>query len=230
MPTDISSAIGSVYSELGISTVSRDRGKSFYERIGKRVFDVSLAFFLLPVLVPIIFLLWVLVKRDGGAGFYAQPRIGKDGKAFRCWKIRTMVVDADRKLATFLARNPDAMDEWDAFHKLSDDPRITRVGAFLRQTSLDELPQIWNVIRGEMSFVGPRPVVRAEVRRYGSFRYTYLSMKPGITGVWQTSARNDVCFADRADFDNAYYNTMSVALDTKLVLKTALVVLNRTGV
>ena len=163
----------------------------FYSDAGKRMFDVILALLLLPVFAPVILILWSLVRRDGGPGFFGHTRVGQHGKPFKCWKIRSMVVDAENRLLTYLEANPIAAAEWECDHKLTDDPRINRLGRILRKTSLDELPQIWNVLRGEMSFVGPRPVVALELVKYGSSASAYLAQKPGITGVWQVSGRND---------------------------------------
>jgi exopolysaccharide production protein ExoY len=198
-------------------------------RITKRLFDIVLALLLLPVLVPVIFALWAVTRRDGGPGFFGHVRVGKNGKSFKCWKIRTMVVHAEARLQEHLAANPAAAEEWARDHKLTDDPRITRLGRFLRRSSLDELPQIWNVLKGEMSFVGPRPVTRVEMRKYGQFRTAYLSLKPGITGLWQISGRNDVTYDERVRMDVEYLQTMSILDDIRIILKTAGAVLDRTG-
>jgi lipopolysaccharide/colanic/teichoic acid biosynthesis glycosyltransferase len=152
-----------------------------------------------------------------------------DGKAFKCWKIRTMVHDAETRLRAHLKADPEAAAEWDRDRKLTNDPRITRLGQFLRRTSLDELPQIWNVLRGEMSFVGPRPIVRSELQKYGSFRGAYKTMKPGITGLWQVSGRNDVSYDERVKMDVEYMNNVSFLLDVQIILGTAGAVLSRTG-
>ncbi|ABG33315.1 exopolysaccharide biosynthesis protein [Roseobacter denitrificans] len=200
-----------------------------YKKAGKRVFDLVLALALMPVLVPLIAVLWVLTKRDGGSGFFGHRRVGRNGKVFRCWKLRTMVVDAETKLREHLRDNPAAAEEWARDHKLDDDPRITRLGRFLRKTSLDELPQIWNVIRGEMSFVGPRPIVRVELHKYGTHRPVYLSMTPGITGLWQVSGRNDVTYDERVNFDVEYAKDISLLTDLRLIAKTGLSVVGATG-
>ncbi|WP_051156047.1 sugar transferase [Salipiger mucosus] len=207
----------------------RRDSRTFYTLYAKRVFDLALAVALLPVLLPVITILWVMTARDGGPGFFGHRRIGQNGKVFRCWKIRTMVVDAEARLAEHLAANPEAAEEWERDHKLRDDPRITRLGAFLRATSLDELPQIWNVLKGEMSFVGPRPVVRDEMRKYGTSRTAYLAMKPGITGLWQVSGRNDVSYDERVRMDVDYVFDVSFFTDVRLMLLTGLSVIDRTG-
>lgn len=170
-----------------------------------------------------------MTTRDGGPGFFGHRRIGRNGEVFRCWKIRTMVVDAEARLAEHLASDPEAAAEWERDHKLRDDPRITRLGAFLRATSLDELPQIWNVLKGEMSFVGPRPVVRDEMRKYGAARTAYLAMKPGITGLWQVSGRNDVSYDERVAMDVEYVSSVSLLTDVRLILLTGLSIVDRTG-
>jgi lipopolysaccharide/colanic/teichoic acid biosynthesis glycosyltransferase len=190
-------------------------------RISKRVFDIVLSVVLLPVLLPVIAALWVLTRRDGGPGFFGHTRVGLNGRSFKCWKIRSMVVDAEPRLQAHLAENPEAAAEWARDHKLAEDPRITRLGNFLRRSSLDELPQIWNVLKGEMSFVGPRPVTRIEMRKYGHCRTAYLSLKPGITGLWQVSGRNEVSYDERVAMDVQYLQTMSIWTDIKIILKTA---------
>jgi len=140
-----------------------------------------------------------------------------------------MVPDAERKLVAYLSAHPDAADEWERTQKLTNDPRITPVGRFLRKTSLDELPQIWNVIMGDMSFVGPRPVTEGELDKYGMYANTYLSMKPGITGEWQVKGRSDGCYVKRREMDVAYSKEISMLKDIKLMLRTVLVVVRPTG-
>jgi len=201
----------------------------FYRNYAKRSFDLALAIALTPIVAPIIALLWLVAKMDGGSGFFGHTRIGKDSKGFRCWKIRTMVVNAPAKLAVYLENNPEAAKEWKRDHKLRCDPRITPVGDFLRRTSLDELPQLWNVFKGEMSFVGPRPIVQEELSRYGAASRNYLSVRPGITGLWQVSGRNDISYDERVDLDVAYIQNVSFLGDAKLILATANTVLKRTG-
>ncbi|WP_236045437.1 MULTISPECIES: sugar transferase [Pseudooceanicola] len=200
-----------------------------YTRFVKRVFDLVLALMLLPVLLPVIAVLWILIRRDGGPGFFGHRRLGHNGKSFRCWKIRTMVVDAEARLTQHLANNPEAAEEWKRDQKLTNDPRITKLGHLLRATSLDELPQIWNVLKGEMSFVGPRPITRDEIRRYGKSRVAYLSMRPGLTGLWQVSGRNDVTYDERVAMDVEYAKKASFLMDCKLLVKTFNAVLGQTG-
>ena len=218
-----SDAIARVY------PVSRHATPGLYAVFIKRPLDILMALLMLPILVPVIAALWLMVRRDGGHGFFGHMRVGRDGKAFRCWKMRSMVVDAEAKLASFLASNPKAAAEWARDHKLVNDPRITRIGAFLRRSSLDELPQIWNVLRGEMSFVGPRPVVADELARYGASKWVYLQGRPGITGLWQVSGRNDVSYDERVALDQRYGREMGFGLDIKIMAMTAGAVVYGTG-
>lgn len=203
--------------------------RSSYLRYGKRAFDIVFAVFLFPAVALVILTLWCVVRRDGGTGFFGHRRIGRDGVEFQCWKIRTMVVDAETRLQDLLATNLEVAREWALDQKLASDPRVTRFGAFLRASSLDELPQIWNVLKGEMSFVGPRPVMRDELKKYGPNRAAYLSLRPGITGLWQVSGRNDVSYDARVRFDVEYTARISLPMDLRLILGTANAVLNRTG-
>lgn len=205
------------------------RPRLLYRAIGKRVFDLVLGVILLPILMPVIAILWALVRLDGGPGFFGHHRVGQSGQGFRCWKIRTMAPDAETRLQELLARDPIAAAEWARDHKLTHDPRITRIGAFLRRTSLDELPQLWNVLRGQMSFVGPRPVTRDELRRYGAAAASYLSLRPGVTGMWQVSGRNEVSYAQRVAMDADYARRYGLWLDCAMILRTGGAVLLRTG-
>lgn len=203
--------------------------KNIYSQHLKRVFDFCLALVLVPVLLPIIAVLYIMIRSQGGAGFFAHERIGQGGRKFKCYKIRTMVPDAEARLAKYLAANPAAQTEWDRTQKLTDDPRVTKLGRFLRRTSLDELPQLWNVLRGDMSFVGPRPVTEPELQRYGIHKRAYLSLKPGITGVWQVEGRTNGCYDERLRMDKVYLEKISLMFDIRLILRTALVVVSPTG-
>lgn len=203
--------------------------KGIYARFGKRTFDIVLALLILPVVAPLVAVMWLTVRRDGGAGFFGHTRVGRNGRSFKCWKLRTMVSGAEGKLEAYLANNPDAAREWACSRKLKDDPRITRAGDFLRRTSLDELPQLWNVLRGEMSFVGPRPIVSEELDKYGPVAGTYLSQRPGITGLWQVSGRNDVSYAERVAMDLDYSKRTTFGFDVQLILRTGVSVLGGTG-
>lgn len=199
-------------------------------RVGKRIFDLVTTAVFAPVVLPLCLVLACLVKLDGGPALFGHIRIGKNGRAFKCWKLRTMVVGAEAALLEHLRNNPEAEKEWKANYKLKKDPRITRIGRILRKTSLDELPQFWNVIVGDMSLVGPRPVVRSELRKYGGMRPAYLLMKPGLTGLWQVSGRNKVSYEERAEMDADYMRTSSLLLDFRIILKTCVVMLQRTGI
>jgi lipopolysaccharide/colanic/teichoic acid biosynthesis glycosyltransferase len=198
-----------------------------YRDFGKRVLDLVLVLMAAPFVLPLVALLAAIVALDGGRPFYSQPRVGRGGREFRMWKLRSMVVDADRRLADHLAADPVARDEWDAMQKLRRDPRVTRFGRFLRKSSLDELPQLWNVLRGEMSLVGPRPMLPEQRALYPSA--VYYRMRPGITGYWQTSDRNRSTFAARALSDAAYERDLSLATDLRLLWRTVAVVLRGTG-
>ncbi len=211
------------------ATAVETNKNGFYISFGKRVFDLFLALLILPILAPVILVLAFLVRRDGGPSFFGHTRVGQNGKAFKCWKVRTMVVDAEAKLKEYLAENPEAAAEWARDHKLTDDPRINKVGHVLRATSLDELPQIWNVLKGEMTFVGPRPVVEAELEKYGTSVGSYLKQKPGITGLWQVSGRNDISYDERVELDVTYLKTRSLMLDLRIIAKTGLAVVDKTG-
>ncbi|MFN3432691.1 MAG: sugar transferase, partial [Candidatus Sericytochromatia bacterium] len=181
-----------------------------------------------PFVVPILVLLaLVIFLRDGANPFYSQDRVGKGGRLYRIWKLRTMVVDADSLLAAHLAANPAARREWDETQKLKDDPRITRIGRILRKCSLDELPQLWNVLKGDMSLVGPRPMMPEQRALYPGD--AYYRLLPGITGPWQVSERNASSFAARAGFDAAYERSLSFGADMRLLLATVRVVTRGTG-
>lgn len=210
--------------------ISRRGWRRFYGAYGKRAVDILLALALIPVVAPVIAgLAAAVILRDGGRPFFGHTRIGRWGRPFPCWKIRSMAPDAETRLARHLAENPEAAKEWRRTRKLADDPRVTAFGKFLRTTSLDELPQIWNVLRGEMSFVGPRPVPADELELYGAARSAYQAVRPGITGLWQVSGRNDVSYAERVQLDVDYLRRMSFGLDFALLLRTAGAVLRSTG-
>jgi exopolysaccharide production protein ExoY len=209
--------------------LSRHVQPGIYAAYFKRPLDLILAVLMLPILVPVIAFLWLMVRRDGGAGFFGHTRVGRDGKSFKCWKMRSMEVDAEAKLACFLKVNPAAAAEWARDHKLVNDPRITGIGSFLRKSSLDELPQIWNVLKGDMSFVGPRPVVADELSRYGASKWAYLQARPGITGLWQVSGRNDVSYENRVAMDVRYSSDMRLGRDLWIMACTAGAVVQGTG-
>ncbi len=207
----------------------RSQASSWLNSPGKRAFDIGFAVLLLPFLVPVIAVLWATIRLGASPGIFGHTRIGRDGAPFRCWKLRTMVPDAQERLSAYLSENPEAAAEWSQKHKLSNDPRITRLGAFLRKTSLDELPQIWNVLKGEMSFVGSRPIVRDELKKYADAQAAYLAQRPGVTGLWQVSGRNDISYDERVRMDLAYIRSASLLTDLKIVCQTVLVILMPTG-
>ena len=193
----------------------------------KRGLDILLVVLSLPVVLPVIALLALLVMRDGHAPFYTQARIGLGGRIFRFWKLRSMIFDADARLAEHLDADPAARVEWDHTQKLKADPRITRFGNFLRKSSLDELLQLWNVLKGDMSLVGPRPMMDGQQVLYPGT--AYYALRPGITGSWQVSDRNESSFAARADFDSAYEETLSFAGDVHILAATFGAVVRGTG-
>lgn len=196
----------------------------------KRTMDILGAGALLLVLAPFFLLLALLIRRDGGPAFFAHRRVGEGGREFGCLKFRSMVVDSDRRLAALLESDPAARTEWETTRKLKKDPRVTAVGRLLRATSLDELPQLINVLKGEMSLVGPRPVTPSELAQYyGAAAEHYTSVRPGITGLWQISGRNDTSYAERVALDVAYATQPSLAEDLRILLRTPLVVLQRRG-
>lgn len=209
----------------GVVAVSHRSG--IYRNAFKRVLDVTAILLTLPITLPVILLMGVLVARDGHSPFYRNDRVGRGGRDFKMLKLRTMVPDADKLLDAHLARDPDAKEEWRTTQKLKCDPRITKVGRFLRKTSLDELPQIWNVLVGDMSLVGPRPMLPAQRVLYPGLSYYFL--RPGITGRWQVSERNDSEFCKRAEHDHEYDAELSFTNDVKYLIRTVGVVLKGTG-
>lgn len=193
----------------------------------KHVLDIVLAVILIVMAAPALTVLYVLTRLDGGPSVYGHKRIGRHGHAFNCLKFRSMVTDGDIVLARYLAGHPEAQVEWNNTRKLRHDPRVTRLGKFLRKTSLDELPQLFNVLKGDMSLVGPRPVVESELARYYSEenRTNYLSVRPGVTGLWQVSGRSDVSYTARVALDSKYVRNSSFALDVRILFGTVAVVL-----
>ena len=198
-------------------------------RLTKRLFDLSAAALLLLLLTPLMLLIALALKLEGGTVFFAHTRVGKNGRAFRCLKFRSMVPNAEAKLQNLLALHPHLKAEWHKEHKLKDDPRISKLGAFLRRSSLDELPQLFNVLQSEMSLVGPRPIVREELQKYGLEKSYYLMVRPGMTGLWQVSGRNDVDYETRVYLDAWYVKNWSLWYDLAILFKTIKVVLWRNG-
>jgi exopolysaccharide production protein ExoY len=211
-----------------IVTDKKCRGaEGFYLAAGKRAFDLILVLLALPALLFIFAILIVLTMLDGHAPFYCQERVGLHGKAFKMFKFRTMVVDADAQLERHLAENPAARMEWDVKQKLTKDPRITWVGTFLRKSSMDELPQLLNVLFGEMSLIGPRPMMTNQTSLYHGKAY-YL-MRPGLSGPWQVSDRNLSSFSARVDLDDNYYREVSFKSDCDILRRTVSTVLKGSG-
>ncbi len=195
----------------------------------KRLFDLVVGSALIIFLAPLMAVIALLVKLDGGPAVFGHCRVGADGRSFRCWKFRSMVLNADEVLAKLLETDPAARAEWERDFKLRADPRITPIGRFLRVSSLDELPQLFNVIAGEMSLIGPRPIVAEEVARYGeAYRY-YCACRPGMTGIWQVSGRNRVDYRRRVFYDQQYAMSWSFLLDLALLCRTVVVVTLRNG-
>jgi Undecaprenyl-phosphate galactose phosphotransferase WbaP len=206
---------------------SEARGRSLG---GKRALDLLLiSVFCLPVLLLAGVIALFIKVESRGPVFYRQERVGHRGRRFVVWKFRTMVHDAEAILASHLARCPKLNDEWHRKHKLRCDPRVTRVGRLLRRTSLDELAQLWNVVKGEMSLVGPRPIVEEETKHYNGHLVDYLSVKPGLTGLWQVSGRNDLSYANRVALDVHYVRNWSVWLDLRILTRTLAAVVKGTG-
>jgi Undecaprenyl-phosphate galactose phosphotransferase WbaP len=198
-------------------------------RLTKRLFDTLVAALLLVMLLPMMLLIALLLKLEGGSVLFAHQRIGKNGRKFDCYKFRSMVPNAEQQLQSLLQHNAHLKAEWDKEHKLKDDPRISRMGDFLRRTSLDELPQLFNVLKSEMSLVGPRPIVEDELQKYGLDKSYYLMVRPGMTGLWQVSGRNDVDYETRVYLDAWYVKNWSLWYDLAILFKTVKVVFGRNG-
>ena len=202
-----------------------DRHEAVYRYINQ-VLAIGLLLLFAPVMLLVAWLIWM---RDGAPVFFGHYRVGCKGRLFRCLKFRTMVLNGDELLAALLARDPEARTQWERDQKLDKDPRVSTVGNFLRRTSLDELPQLFNVARGEMNLVGPRPITVPELERYGGARWHYLSVTPGMTGLWQVNGRNLLSYDERVNLDKRYVETRSLARDLWILLKTIRVVLLREG-
>jgi lipopolysaccharide/colanic/teichoic acid biosynthesis glycosyltransferase len=196
----------------------------------KRLIDIILSATALVVGSPLLLGVWIAIHLSSpGPAFFSHRRIGAGGVYFNCFKFRTMVQNADELLEDVLSVHPDLREEYALTHKLKDDPRVTRIGNMLRKTSLDEFPQFWNVLKGDMSIVGPRPIVTAEVERYGHWLPLILELRPGITGLWQVSGRNDTTYAERIALDRRYALTRNIAKDFSIMLKTPSVMIKRNG-
>ncbi len=193
----------------------------------KRMFDLLAVAILAIPTIAILLLVAPFIALDGVSPIYRQERIGRNGRKFQIWKLRSMVPDADKKLKAYLRANPQARIEWDHHQKLVSDPRITRIGRFIRKTSIDELPQLLNVLTGQMSLVGPRPMMTSQQDIYPG--KAYYELRPGITGAWQVSDRHETSFAERALFDTRYYKQVSLGTDIGIMLRTIAVVAKASG-
>jgi Undecaprenyl-phosphate galactose phosphotransferase WbaP len=211
----------------GIQSKTLDINKG--QHPSKRIFDIVFSIFLFLLLSPLFIFFSLIVKIDGGSAFYGHERVGKNGKKFKCLKFRSMASNSQELLQELLASDPKAREEWNTTYKLKNDPRITKIGHFLRTSSLDEMPQLINIIKGEMSFVGPRPVTAAELPYYKDNVIYYLHVTPGLTGLWQVSGRNDVDYNTRVLLDKEYVQDWSFFQDLRILAKTVLVVLCRKG-
>ncbi|HDY7358196.1 TPA: exopolysaccharide biosynthesis polyprenyl glycosylphosphotransferase, partial [Klebsiella pneumoniae] len=195
----------------------------------KRIFDLVGSIAIIITISPLLLYIYNKVKKDGGPAIYGHERIGKGGKSFKCLKFRSMVTNSKEVLEDLLSKDIQAKQEWEATFKLKNDPRITKIGHFLRRTSLDELPQLFNVLKGEMSLVGPRPIITAELERYNDEVAYYLLSKPGMTGLWQVSGRSDVDYETRVYLDTWYVKNWSMWNDIAILFKTIGVVLKKDG-
>lgn len=197
----------------------------------KRIFDVIFSVSALTICLPIYLIIAAaILLTSKGEVFFTQERIGRGGQIFKCLKFRTMYTDAEKRLHTILQKDQNLKNEWEKQRKLKNDPRITPIGTFLRKTSLDELPQFWNVLKGDLSVVGPRPVVHEEiVNHYGMKAAKILSIRPGMTGIWQVSGRSDTCYTTRIKLDEKYVDNHSISLDLKLIMKTIPKMINTKG-
>jgi Undecaprenyl-phosphate galactose phosphotransferase WbaP len=213
--------------------IAADRRDAFTGAITqsvKRAGDVAVAAIILLALLPLLLCVALLIRNSGPGGiFYGHARVGRNGRSFRCLKFRTMYADADQRLAALLASDPASAAEWSRTRKLERDPRVSGIGGLLRKTSLDELPQLLNVLRGEMSLVGPRPITRDELCRYGTSARYYFSVTPGVTGLWQVSGRNNLSYAERVRLDASYARNWSLGSDLRILLRTPAAVLLRQG-
>lgn len=213
----------------GLSVKSRLRQKNRFDRLITWLNQLG-ALVLLALFSPLMAVVaWLIWRKDGRPIFFGHYRVGRDGQMFKCWKFRSMVINSAEMLAELLKNDHAAKAEWDRDQKLTNDPRVTPVGAFLRKTSLDELPQLWNVLKGEMRLVGPRPITLGELDRYGEARWHYLNAMPGMTGLWQVSGRSDTTYEERVELDRDYVEQRSLWSDAVILLKTIAVVLGKGG-
>ena len=201
-------------------------------KVVKRLIDILGGLVGCVLLVPITVAVYIarkVLKEDDGPLFYEHLRYGKDGKKFRIYKFRSMCIDADKRLKEYLEQNEEARIEFEENHKLKDDPRITKLGKFIRKTSIDELPQFINVLKGDMSLIGPRPIVDGEIEKYGENKDKFLSVRPGLTGYWAANGRSDITYEERMKMELYYVDNISFNLDFKIFFKTILSVIKKEG-
>jgi len=232
----ISAEVAYSFPEAGAHISARPRrndrvpSEYFRYRVLKRSLDVAAVLAAVPVLIPLFFIMaCMVVLSSPGPVFYSHRRIRQNGAFFSMWKFRTMCVNSAEVLEEYLTQHPEARSEWNKTHKLRHDPRVTRVGLFLRRFSMDELPQIWNVLTGQMSLVGPRPIVAAEVEKYKDSFHLYCRVKPGLTGLWQVSGRSELSYDQRVALDREYIERWSLRHDLNILLKTVPAVVNQDG-
>ena len=225
--TDVTDVERNFPAEIGRSQAGSLSRRAYRHGL-KRTFDLAVVLAAAMIWLPVIVLgAFLVLVRDGHNPFYAQKRVGRNGRVFRMWKLRSMVPDAEARLTAYLTASPVARAEWDRDQKLKDDPRITSIGRLLRKTSLDELPQLLNVLWGDMSLVGPRPMMVDQRPLYDGT--SYYALRPGLTGFWQISDRNECRFIDRVRFDNAYERAVSLRTDLTVLMRTVAVVARGTG-
>ena len=212
-------------------TIRSTKGAKLVQKYNlSRILDITLIVLAAPYIILAFLAIMILIKLDSpGPVFYRQTRIGRFGRKFQIVKFRTMVENADQVLQDYLDHSPELKAQWLATHKLKQDPRVTRLGCTLRKLSLDELPQLWNILIGEMSLIGPRPIVDAEVEKYGKCFDLYIQVRPGLTGLWQVSGRNDTTYEHRVALDEYYIRNRSLMLDLQILWKTVFVVLSKEG-
>lgn len=221
--------------ELALGRTPKSEAISTYSagecqiRLGKRLFDIVGAIAIGLLMLPLMLVVSIAIRITGSPIIFWHTRIGQRRRPFRCYKFRSMIPDAEEKLQEMLRSDPKALQEWRANHKLMGDPRVTRMGNFLRKSSLDELPQLWNVLKGDMSLVGPRPIVADELERYGNKAQQYCSVKPGMTGLWQISGRNKTTYSRRVSLDVLYIRKQTLRVDCWVLWQTMFVVLRRIG-
>jgi undecaprenyl-phosphate galactose phosphotransferase len=214
----------------GMAFYVRNNLLSPVDKFLKTIFDYTTSLCLILLFSPLLILLYSIVYiSTNGHPLFKHRRMGLNGKEFNVYKFRTMYIDADKRLEELLEDDEECRIEWEKDFKLKDDPRITKIGNFLRKTSLDELPQLINVLQGKMSLIGPRPIIDREIEKYGEYFEYFTAVKPGITGLWQVSGRNDVDYDERVQLDVWYVRNWSISLDIQILLKTVLVVIGRKG-